>query len=34
MYFSVFVQATKKMDMYREVKMKFWAYNQLLNLQN
>jgi len=28
------VSATKKKNMYHEVKVKFWAYNQLINLQN
>lgn len=28
------VSATKKKNMYHEVKVKFWAYNQLMNLKN
>ena len=28
------VSATKKKNMYHEVKVKFWAYNQLINLKN
>ena len=30
--FGETVSATKKRNMYHEVKLKFWAYNQLLNL--
>ena len=28
------ISATKKKNMYHEVRVKFWAYNQLVNLQN
>lgn len=28
------VSATKKKNMYHEVRIKFWAYNQLMNLKN
>jgi len=28
------VSATKKKNMYHDVKVKFWAYNQLMNLKN
>lgn len=30
--FGEYVSATKKKNMYHEVKLKFWAYNQLVNL--
>ena len=30
--FGEYVSATKKRNMYHEVKVKFWAYNQLVNL--
>lgn len=29
-----YVSATKKKNMYHEVKVKFWAYNQLIGLKN
>lgn len=32
--FGEYVSATKKRNMYHEVKLKFWAYNRLVNLQN
>jgi hypothetical protein len=32
--FGETVSAKKKRNMYHEVKLKFWAYNQLLNLQD
>ena len=32
--FGEYVSATKKRNMYHEVKMKFWAYNQLVQLNN
>ena len=32
--FREYVSATKKRNMYHEVKLKFWAYNQLINLHN
>ena len=32
--FGEYVSATKKRNMYHEVKLKFWAYNQLVNLQS
>lgn len=32
--FGEFVRATKKRNMYQEVRLKFWAYNQLLNLRD
>ena len=30
--FGEYVSATKKRNMYHEVKLKFWAYNRLANL--
>lgn len=32
--FGEYVSATKKKNMYHEVKLRFWAYNQLLMLKN
>ena len=32
--FGEYVSATKKRNMYHEVKLKFWAYNQIITLQN
>jgi len=32
--FGEMVRATKKKNMYKEIRLKFWAYNKLLNLQD
>ena len=32
--FGEYVSATKKKNMYHEVRLRFWAYNQLLMLSN